>query len=88
METGEKEIEIATYFSQAPLCDDPRNHCVPILKSFEDDQDNRVSYIVMPLLRFMNDPAFEFVHDIVTCVDQLLEGLVFLHEYHRDVAHR
>ena len=82
--TGVEEQSIAAYFSEIPH--DPRNHCVPILESFQDDDDPAISYIVMPFLRPMDDPEFYFVNDVVDCVDQLLEGLVFMHEHH--VAHR
>ena len=52
---------------------DPRNHCVPIVRIFEDHNDPRVSYIVMPFLRPADDPPFETVKEIIVYVDQMLE---------------
>ena len=51
----------------------PENHFVPILKEFQDHEDPQLTYIVMPFLRDLNDPAFSFVGDIVDLIDQLLE---------------
>ena len=67
------ELGIATYLSQPHLREDPRNHAVPILDSFDDDNDATIAYIVMPLLRSMDDPPFNLVHDILDFVDQVLE---------------
>lgn len=86
VKTGNEEQNIAAYFSEAPRRDDTRNHCVPVLDSFQDDEDSAISYIVMPFLRPIDDPEFYFVNDVVECVDQLLEGLTFIHEHH--IAHR
>ncbi|EKM49870.1 uncharacterized protein PHACADRAFT_154503 [Phanerochaete carnosa HHB-10118-sp] len=84
--TGNDEIKIATMLSSPPLNSDIRNHCVPILDIIEDDNDPDVSLIVMPFLRLMDDPPFDTVDDVVDFVDQMLEGLVFIHE--QGVAHR
>lgn len=40
----------------------------------------------MPFLRLSDDPPLLLVDDVVDFVDQIMEGLVFMHE-HR-VAHR
>ena len=55
------------------LRDDPRNHSVPILDTFQDDEDEKISYVVMPLLRLMDNPEFEAVGEIVGFADQILE---------------
>ena len=68
-----QELEIIKYFSQQPLRDDPKNHCVPLLDSFEDDVDENFSYIVMPFLRNLDDPPFAIVNDILDFADQALE---------------
>jgi len=86
VKTGDNESRIATMLSQPPLRNDPRNHCVPILDVFQDDQDETISYMVMPFLRLFDKPAFELVGEVVDFVDQILEGLVFIHE--QGVAHR
>lgn len=73
VETGDEESNIARMFSQETLRNDPDNHCVPILDVFRDDEDAKISYIVMPFLRLMDDPPFQFVHDVIDFADQLLE---------------
>lgn len=81
-----QELELTRYFSSPELRADPRNHSIPILDSFDDDVDERLSYIVMPFYRPMTDPPFDLVNDIVEFADQVLEGLAFIHAH--DVAHR
>ncbi|GBE79195.1 hypothetical protein SCP_0203920 [Sparassis crispa] len=84
--TGDNESQIATRLSSAPLRDDPRNHCVPILHIFRDADDESIFYMVMPFLRLINRPPFETIENVVDFIDQVLEGLVFLHQ--QGVAHR
>ena len=67
------ERELATYLSQPGLREEPWNHSVPILDSFDDEADTKIAYIVMPLLRPMDDPPFNLVHDVLDFVDQVLE---------------
>ena len=55
------------------LRDDPRNHSVHILDTFQDDRDEKISYIVMPFLRLMEDPPFETISEIIDFADQILE---------------
>lgn len=86
--TSSSELAIARYFSRPEVQSDPRNHCVPLLDSF-DDEDNGISYLVMPLLREPTDPDFLHVDDVLEFTDQVLEGLAFMHEHsiaHRDIA--
>lgn len=79
VKTGDRESGIAIMLSSGALRDDPRNHCVPILDTFQDNDDPSISYIVMPFLRLFDDiPPFERVSDVVDFVDQLFEaGLRF-----------
>lgn len=89
--TGDEESRIACMLSAPSLRDDPRNHCVPILDIFQDDKDESISYMVMPFLRLIDSPPFEIPQEVTELVDQLLEGLVFLHEQgvaHRDCAYK
>ena len=53
--------------------DDPANHSVPILDTFEDLVDKSVSYLVMPFLRLTDSPAFEVVEEVLDFADQILE---------------
>ncbi|KAJ2968427.1 hypothetical protein NUW54_g13221 [Trametes sanguinea] len=67
------ELEIATYLSSAELRNDPRNHSVPIWDVLDDPQDDTISYLVMPLLRYLDSPPFETVENVLDCCEQLIE---------------
>ncbi|KAI0045022.1 hypothetical protein FA95DRAFT_1496145 [Auriscalpium vulgare] len=84
--TGNKESNTALLLRSKQRREDPRNHSVPILDVLEDPDDSAVSYMVMPFFHPMDDPPFESVDEIVDFVDQVLEGLAFMHE--QGVAHR
>jgi hypothetical protein len=53
--------------------DDPMNHSVPILDTFDDLVDKSISYLVMPFLRLTDNPPFEVVEEVLDFVDQILE---------------
>ena len=53
--------------------DDPANHSVPILDTFEDSVNKSISYLIMPFLRLSDDPPFEVVEEVLDFVDQILE---------------
>lgn len=55
------------------LTRDKRNHCVPVIEHFQDDEDADISYIVMPFLRPIDEPPFETVDNVIDFVDQILE---------------
>lgn len=59
--------------SSERLRQDNRNHCVPILDVFPDDQDPSILYMVMPFLRSIVDPAFDLVEEFIDFIDQILE---------------
>ncbi|KAH9913059.1 uncharacterized protein B0H18DRAFT_1126589 [Fomitopsis serialis] len=84
--TGDTESQIASMLSSEPLSTEPRNHCVPILNMFQDDDDAAISYMVMPFLRLIDRPPMETGEEFVDFANQILEGLVFLREH--GVAHR
>ena len=73
VDTDSEEYRIAQLLTQEDWISDTRNHCVPIVKLFEDHEDHEVSYIVMPFLRPANNPSFETVKEIIDFVDQILE---------------
>lgn len=60
-------------FSSDGRREDPHNHCVPLLESFEDECDEEHCFIVMPLLRKFNSPDFKSVDEALEFVDQALE---------------
>ena len=77
--TGSEELRIAQLLTQEEWISDPRNHCVPVKKVFKDYTNPNVTYVVMPFLRLMNDPPFEYVKEIIQFTDQILEvGTPFL----------
>ena len=67
------EIRIGLMLGTPPLSEDPANHSVPILDTFEDATNPQVSYIVMPLLRDFDNPPFESGEDVLELGEQLLE---------------
>ncbi|KIK75717.1 hypothetical protein PAXRUDRAFT_113073, partial [Paxillus rubicundulus Ve08.2h10] len=79
------EKQIALYLSSEQLRKDPANHCVPIIDTFQDDEEQNVHYIVMPLLRRFDHPAFETVAEVLDFMKQVLQGLEFMH--HNRVSH-
>jgi hypothetical protein len=67
--TGDLESSIALMLS---AIEDPANHSVPILDTFEDSVKESISYLVMPFLRLTDEPRFEVVEDVLDFADQLL----------------
>ena len=68
--TGDLESSIASMLN---AIDDPANHSVPILDTFQDLVDESVSYLVMPFLRLADNPRFEVVEEVLDFADQILE---------------
>ena len=68
--TADLESSIALMLS---AIDDPANHSVPILDTFEDAVNKSISYLVMPFLRLTDDPRFEVVEEVLDFADQILE---------------
>ncbi|KAH9918118.1 kinase-like domain-containing protein [Fomitopsis serialis] len=85
VQTGDNESWIATLLCSEAIRRDPSNHCVPILDLFQDDEDPGTSYMIMPFLRLIDRPAMNAVEEVCDFVDQILEGLVFMHG--QGVAH-
>ncbi|KII93046.1 hypothetical protein PLICRDRAFT_170842 [Plicaturopsis crispa FD-325 SS-3] len=81
-----QEVEIARLFSSPGLSSNPLNHCVPLLDFFPDPIIKTRMYLVMPILRPFDEPAFQLHGEVVDFVNQTLQGLWFMHEHH--VAHR
>ena len=71
--TNSLESKIATHFSSHGVRDDPRNHCIPVMDVFPDEDDPSKSYLVMPFLRYIDDPPFESIGSMLECGEQLLE---------------
>ncbi|KAI0828178.1 kinase-like protein [Trametes gibbosa] len=68
---------------------DETNHTVPVCAVLPDPFDHQISLMVMPFLRPCYNPEFTTIGDAVEFIDQMVEGLVFLHSHriaHRDIA--
>ena len=76
---GSEEHRIVEILRQGEWTSDPRNHCVQILNILKDPQDPGLLYLVMPLLRSMDDPPFEQVKEIIEFTDQILEVWSLMH---------
>ncbi|TDL21468.1 hypothetical protein BD410DRAFT_749596 [Rickenella mellea] len=88
--SSSNELRIARSLTTADKLQDPRNHCVPILDHFPDAADASKHFMVMPMLRNFEDPPFVFVSEVLDLVEQILQGIVFIHEHrvaHRDCAY-
>lgn len=71
--THRDEVRIASRLGSPESQKDERNHCVPILAVFSDDEDPCYQYIVMPVLRPFNEPDFTSFGEVVDFVNQTLE---------------
>ena len=70
---GSQEIANAKMLTTRKMLEDPMNHCVPILDHFSDTKDTDLEYIVMPLLRKFDDPAFYSIYEATDFIRQILE---------------
>lgn len=73
IEKKTNEVDIGRYLSSEQMLRDSRNHCVPILDSFQDPFLPEIDYIVMPVLRPYDDPEFLAVGEVVDFTTQILE---------------
>ncbi|KAG1885163.1 hypothetical protein F4604DRAFT_1648090 [Suillus subluteus] len=80
------EVDIGQYFMMEHLASDPKNHCVPFLDVLSVPNEEEKQILVMPLLLDFTMPRFDTVGEVVECLRQLFEGLLFMHANH--VAHR
>ncbi|GAW09873.1 hypothetical protein LENED_012080 [Lentinula edodes] len=84
-----QEVKIGMYFSDKSIASDPRNHCIPIYDVFPV-ADSEMDLIVMPVLRPFENPQFDTVGEVIAFIQQLLEGIQFMHEHlvaHGDEHH-
>ncbi|KAJ8592592.1 hypothetical protein M405DRAFT_812477 [Rhizopogon salebrosus TDB-379] len=82
----ENERAICEYLRSPQLSRDPTNHCVPVIEFIPDESLVDACYLVMPLLRPFNDPEFMVMGEVVEFIQQILDGLQFMHKH--GVAHR
>ncbi|KAJ7252088.1 hypothetical protein B0H12DRAFT_1202638 [Mycena haematopus] len=86
IDTHPFEHEIGIFFSSGPRANDPRNHCVPILETLQVPDDEKLTIIVLPLLREYSEPKFDTFGEAIDFFSQIFEGLKFMHDH--NVAHR
>ncbi|KAG8716786.1 hypothetical protein FRC08_008811 [Ceratobasidium sp. 394] len=77
---GEEELQILRHFSSPPFNNSPANHVVPCLDSFPIPGVEGGTFFVMPLLSRYANPPFADLSEIHDFLNQLFEGLEFLHE--------
>ncbi|KAI0634040.1 kinase-like protein [Trametes polyzona] len=84
--TDSQELQMVQYLSTLKH---DANHTVPLEEVLADPFDSRLALMVMPFLRPCNNPDFLTVGEVVEFIDQMMEGLAFLHRHriaHRDIA--
>ncbi|KAL5530902.1 hypothetical protein ACEPAG_3778 [Sanghuangporus baumii] len=84
--TRGRELALLRYLSDEEKLRDPHNHTVPLLDAFLDDENEKYTFIVLPLLHPYFHPDFFSVDEVLDFMRQLLEGLVYMHKL--NIAHR
>ncbi|KAJ7457984.1 kinase-like domain-containing protein [Mycena galericulata] len=84
VETVSPDTQISAYLTTEPGA---HNHCLPIIEllRIEDLKYSGCSLMVLPRMRDCDSPAFATIGEIVEFIEQVLEGLVFLHS--KNIAH-
>ncbi|KAJ7648943.1 hypothetical protein DFH06DRAFT_555792 [Mycena polygramma] len=80
VETDSADTNISGFLTNEPGA---AAFCVPIIELLE--LDDEWSFMVMPRMRQCDKPEFETVGEFIEFVQQVLEGLVFLHS--KNIAH-
>ncbi|KII92693.1 hypothetical protein PLICRDRAFT_37482 [Plicaturopsis crispa FD-325 SS-3] len=80
------EVDIGRFLSSEPLASDPANHCVQLIEVLQVPDDDDLVLLVMPLLRYCDNPRFDTFGETIDFLQQIIEGLQFMHKHH--VAHR
>lgn len=75
--THSNELNIISRLGSSKNRGDKRNHCVPILAVFSDEQDPWYQYIVMPVLRPFYEPNFTTFGEVIDFVNQTLKASFF-----------
>jgi hypothetical protein len=80
--TKGRELKVARYFSLESIRQSLKNRCVPVLDSFQNNENKEISYVVIPFLIQMDDLSLDLVNDILDFVGQVLKVSIF-DELHR-----
>ncbi|CAE7200045.1 unnamed protein product [Rhizoctonia solani] len=82
---GVEELEIMQRFSNEEFTNGDDNHVVPVLDAFGIPDVEGGHFYIMPLLTPYNRPPFQSLNEIYDFLQQIFQGLLFLHDNH--VAH-
>ncbi|KAL5638217.1 hypothetical protein ACGC1H_005053 [Rhizoctonia solani] len=83
---AQNELEILQYLSQHGVHSDPRNHALQLLDSFPIPGSINGVFLVTPFLLDWDAVPFSRFSELMDFIQQILEGLQFLHSHH--IAHR
>jgi len=84
--TSQNEVDITRLFSSEELAGHPENHCIPLLDVLRSPDEPDVTFLVELWVTNYDWPRFSSVAEYVDFMDQILEGLAFMHRH--GVAHR
>ncbi|CAE7112738.1 unnamed protein product [Rhizoctonia solani] len=83
------ELPVLQYLSSHKLISNPRNHCTFALDSFPIPGREGWVFVIMETYHSIHATPFTTIGEVLELSQQLLEGLVFMHEHnlaHRDCA--
>lgn len=67
------EADIAGFFASESRADDPRNHCIRLIRILQPPGDEDTVIFVMPLLRPYDSPRFDTIGEVVEFFRQVFE---------------
>ncbi|EJD47830.1 hypothetical protein AURDEDRAFT_163289 [Auricularia subglabra TFB-10046 SS5] len=81
-QNDQNSIPFCVFFSSEPRRSDPRNHCAPLLRVLKLREIHDSRTLVLP--RYLDWRIWPFVQvgEIVDFLEQMFEGLAFMHEHH------
>ncbi|KAF7310386.1 Protein kinase domain-containing protein [Mycena chlorophos] len=83
--THKAELDLIRYLNSPDLLDNPYNRTSRLLDIIPIPDDDTFVLIVMPCLRLFWTPIFRHLREVIECMRQFLQGLVFMHEC--NIAH-
>ncbi|PPR03001.1 hypothetical protein CVT24_012330 [Panaeolus cyanescens] len=83
--TYTEELSILRDLSEPHVQNDPRCHSIPLLDVIPIPGDDDLAFAVFPPLMQIDQLPFRHVGEVAEALDQLFEGVAFLHEH--DIIH-
>jgi len=80
------QIKISEFFSSRRMTGNTRNHVVPLFDTFADSYTPYIQFMVTPVLRRFDDPAFIAPCEIVDFISQALEVRTLMDVLHSPPA--